>query len=222
MNIDLRLALMAGLDIPVPECQLFLHQPRIKEIALMGETDFNIGMQLLCIDKEHLNLPLDTELNNFELLMKVFTEPEAADKKETVKDLLSLVLPEYKIILTPRSILCNKNGENLIIDEGNFSFFQEGLKRIFCLNQKKSDDDNEGIPETYNPANDKAKQIAEKLYKGRKKLADIKSNKYPNDSALSRYYSILAIGVGYSTEELNNMTLYQITNLSSRFSMKVK
>ena len=38
--MDIRLSLMCGTDIPVPECQLSIHQPKIKEIALIGETDF--------------------------------------------------------------------------------------------------------------------------------------------------------------------------------------
>ena len=42
--MDKRLALMCGTDIPVPECQLFIHQPRIKEIALIGEADFFSGI----------------------------------------------------------------------------------------------------------------------------------------------------------------------------------
>ena len=34
---DLRAALMTGIDIPIPECQLIIHQPTLKEIALIGE-----------------------------------------------------------------------------------------------------------------------------------------------------------------------------------------
>lgn len=49
--MDIRLALMCGTDIPVPECQLFIHQPKIKEIALIGETDFFSGIQCLCLNK---------------------------------------------------------------------------------------------------------------------------------------------------------------------------
>ena len=33
--MDMRLALMAGSDIPIPECQLTLHQPTIKEISFI-------------------------------------------------------------------------------------------------------------------------------------------------------------------------------------------
>jgi len=48
---DIRLALMTGVDIPVPECQLIVHQPNLTDIAFIGETDFFIGMQCLCISK---------------------------------------------------------------------------------------------------------------------------------------------------------------------------
>ena len=33
--MDIRLALMTGVDIPIQELQLILHQPTIKEISLM-------------------------------------------------------------------------------------------------------------------------------------------------------------------------------------------
>ena len=50
--MDYRLAMMCGTDIPVPECQIVVHQPRIKEIALIGEQDFFIGAQTLTLNKE--------------------------------------------------------------------------------------------------------------------------------------------------------------------------
>jgi hypothetical protein len=49
--MDYRLSLIAGTDIPIPECQLVIHQPSIKEIAFLGEEDFFIGIQCLCIHK---------------------------------------------------------------------------------------------------------------------------------------------------------------------------
>ena len=49
--MDISLALMTGVDIPIPECQLILHQPTLKEISMMGEKDFFIGAHTLCINK---------------------------------------------------------------------------------------------------------------------------------------------------------------------------
>jgi hypothetical protein len=52
--MDIRLALMCGTDIPIPECQLIIHQPTIKEIALIGEEDFFMGGQCFNINKNLL------------------------------------------------------------------------------------------------------------------------------------------------------------------------
>jgi hypothetical protein len=49
--MDTRLALMCGIDIPIPECGLIIHQPRIREIAFLGERDFFTGVQSFCINK---------------------------------------------------------------------------------------------------------------------------------------------------------------------------
>jgi len=42
--MDTRLALMTGVPIPIPECQITIHQPSIEEISLLGEEDFFIGV----------------------------------------------------------------------------------------------------------------------------------------------------------------------------------
>ena len=49
--MDIRLALMTGIDIPVPELQTAVHQPTIKEISYIGEQEFFIGLQTLSINK---------------------------------------------------------------------------------------------------------------------------------------------------------------------------
>ena len=84
-----------------------------------------------------------------------------------------------------------------------------------------SSDKEDELPEKYNPANAKAEAIAQKIYKGRKQVAEIKANKNPNDSMLARKVSILAVGVGYTPEELNNFTIFQVNNLSTRMAMKI-
>jgi hypothetical protein len=52
--MDIRLALMCGSDIPVPEIQMAVHQPKIKEIALIGEADFFVAIQCLNVNKDLL------------------------------------------------------------------------------------------------------------------------------------------------------------------------
>ena len=135
---DLRLALMTGTDIPIPECKLIAHQPKIKEIAFLGDANFFIGTQTLCLYKSMFvqgNVDLD-DIKNFQIFMMVMTEKETVDKKRCVLDVLNLLFPNYKVILTPRSLLFqNKDNESLMIDENNFEDLQEALRLIFCANQ---------------------------------------------------------------------------------------
>jgi len=50
--MDISLALFAGSPIPVPGLPLVMHQPQIKEIALIGDIDFFTGIQCLTINKQ--------------------------------------------------------------------------------------------------------------------------------------------------------------------------
>ena len=45
-------ALIAGIDIPIPDLQTTIHQPKIKEIALIGEEEYFFGVQMFCFNKD--------------------------------------------------------------------------------------------------------------------------------------------------------------------------
>ena len=67
---------------------------------MIGEKDFFIGAQCLCLNKsmyvEDESLLKDT--SNFQILMTVLSEKEEADKKENVSKLLNIIFPNYKIM----------------------------------------------------------------------------------------------------------------------------
>lgn len=208
---------MAGIDIPIPELQLTIHVPVIKEIALMGETKFFMAVQYLCLDKESLiqDETLLSSLTNFQVLMKVLEQSQDKDKKNAVIMLLTLLFPDYIPVITRNSIILTKQGENqpLLIDDDNFDIFQSVLKEILCVNSLF-----QGNNVIYNPANDRAKEIAEKLMRGRRKVAEIKS-KGNNESVLTRYISILTIGSNtMSLEDCLNLNMFQIFDLMERYN----
>lgn len=208
---------MAGIDIPIPELQLTIHVPVIKEIALMGETKFFMAVQYLCLDKESLiqDKTLLSSLTNFQVLMKVLEQSQDKDKKNAVIMLLTLLFPDYIPVITRNSIILTKQGENqpLLIDDNNFDIFQSVLKEILCVNSLF-----QGNNVIYNPANDRAKEIAEKLMRGRRKVAEIKS-KGNNESVLTRYISILTIGSNtMSLEDCLNLNMFQIFDLMERYN----
>lgn len=206
---DIDLALFTGVDIPIPECEIILHQPTITEISMIGEKAFLSGIQILTVDKEVFKGEKDlSNTTNFQIFMTIMLEKEAKEAKKQVIDALSLIIPNTKVNMTPRALLLNYNDTNIIIDEGNFEEFQNILRQVFCL--KKREDD-------FNPANAEAAKIAEKIRKGKAKVAHLKGDDV--GSIYARYISTLAIGLKISINELKNHTIYQINDMLERFSL---
>ena len=98
--------------------------------------------------------------------MTVMNEKEAQDKKNAVIQFLSLLFPSYKISFTPRSILFMNQSSSGAIDENTFDSFQELVKEICCLKSDVADQ------KVLNPADARAKEIADKIMKGRQRLAE--------------------------------------------------
>ena len=66
--MDLSLALATGIDIPIPECQLVVHQPTIKEIGAVGEKEFFTAIQCLCISNQMDRTDLEG-VSNFQIFI---------------------------------------------------------------------------------------------------------------------------------------------------------
>lgn len=213
---DYSLALMTGVDIPVPEIQAAVHQPTIKEISYMGEKDFFIGAQCLCIQKSMFvqDKNLLSNVSNFQIFMTVMNEKETADKKVNVSQLLSVLFPKHKVLMSPRAIVLNSEQGNTMIDENNFEALQQVLSKIFCLQNSGQD--------VYNPGDDRAREIAEKLMRGRQKVAQQKAAENGGGSALVQYISTLTVGLGsMSLDECLNLTMYQLYDLMERYSLYI-
>ena len=214
--MDTRLALMCGTDYPVPECQIILHQPRIKEIALIGESDFFSGIQCLCLNKS-MFVKDETDLsnvNNFQIFMTIMSEKQTADKKAAVQQVCALMFPKNKVLFTPRSMLITGEGQNVQIDETNFEFLQTAISNICCMKTGPMDQ------QSFNPANSKAREIAEKLMRGRQRVAAQKGSS--NTSIFSQYLSILTVGLGsMSFQNCMDLTMYQLYDLVERYTLYV-
>ena len=212
--MDIRLALMCGIDIPILELQTTIHQPTIKEISYIGEQEFFIGLQTLSINKNMLaqgNSVLEST-TNFQIFMTIMKEQDTEDKKDAVINLFQLIFPGSQVIFTPMSIILNKEGQQTLIDENNFELLQEIIKQIFCVNSGPMDQ------ATFNPADEKAREIAEKLMRGRQRVAEQKGE--TNSSAFGRYLSVLTIGLNsMSLSEVMNLTMYQLYDLVERYTL---
>ena len=211
--LDTRLAMICGTEIPVPSCQLVLHQPSLEEIALIGEKDFFAGVQTLCLHKSMFieDKILLATTTNFQIFMMIMSEKEAKDKKEAVKQVLTLVLPQYQFLFTPNSLVLKLEDNTITIDETNFDDLQEALRNIFCMNDGPMDQ------QSFNPINDKAKEIADKIMKGRQRVAELKGA--TNVSIFTQYISMLTVGLHISMLEIKKLTMFQLYDLVERFTL---
>ena len=208
---------MTGIDIPIPELQLTIHVPTIRDIAYMGEKKFFTAVQYLCLNKEQLiqDETLLSSLSNFQVLMKVLEQSTDKDKKNSIIMLLKLLFPDYIAMITKNSIILTIVGgkEPVLIDNNNFDLFQSVIKEILCVNSLFQGDN-----VVYNPVNDAAKKIADKIMRGRQKVAKIKGED-SSDSVLTRYISILTIGTNTLTiNDCLNLNLFQLFDLMERYN----
>lgn len=215
--IDYRLALMNGIDIPIPELQVTIHPPTVNDIAHMGEQDYFTAVQYLCLEKEMLiqDEVILSSLTNFQVLMKILDQSEDKNKKAMIVTLLKLLFPDYNAtIIKDRSIILTTEGKDpILIDDSNFDFFQSVVKQVLCVTNLFQKDNI-----VYNPANDRAKEIAKKIMAGRRKVAEIKSNETSNESVLTRYQSILSVAKIASLQESSQYNLFQLFDLMERYT----
>lgn len=210
---DNRLALMTGIEIPIPECRLIAHQPTLTDIAFIGETDFFVGMQCLCISKNMVvqDESLLESTNNFQIFMTVMSEQETKDKKGATLSVLALLFPDYKIMVAPRSLIFSSNGETITVDENNFDALQEIIKEIFCFNTGPMDQ------QAFNPGDAKSREIAQKLMRGRQRVAAQHAQQGDGGSAFGKYISILTIGAHVDFVSAMKLTMFQLYDLIERY-----
>ena len=212
--MDIRLALMSGIDIPIPECTLVIHQPTIKEISYLGEEEYFSGLQLLCIDKKTIALKdknIIENYNNFQIFMTIISSKEALDKKKSVISTLNLLFPNNKVIFTPNGLTFLSGNEVAgTVDKNNFSAFQNVIKKISCFTSSG---------ENFDPVDQNAQEIDRKIMRGRQRVSEL--NGTEKVSILSHYTSSLAVGLGYSLSECFSLTIYQLYDLIERFGLYI-
>lgn len=222
-NID-SLTLIAGIDIPIPSIGISVHQPTLKEIAFLGEKDFYEAAQHIVINAQEMARRMEnlteedkiaiSELSNFEVFLKLLEANNLTKIK--VQMLFALLLPNYSVEIEERFIMLLNpaQGTTVFLNEENFQEFQDVISTILCLNSGNNKDD-------FNPVGDRAREIAEKLRKGRERVAKLKGESGGVESDfLSRYISGLGIGTNsLNIKDVLELTLYQLFDQLERFSL---
>lgn len=215
------LLLLSGNDIPFVKANLTIHNPTLKEIGYVGEENFLNGYQMLNVsknflpEKDKVNLG---DISNFDILIAILRERNAVMQKNKacVFMVLSLLFPEYSIKVLNDGIALTKEDneeETRHISKENFEVFQSILKHMFEFDKDSDTDD-------FNPDGQMAARIAAKLRKRHQKLAEAKGGDAKKIDIISRYASILSIGLKIDLKEILNYTVYQLFDQVRRYELK--
>ena len=212
------LLLISGSDVPFPEARLTIHQPRIKELSMIGEENFLIGSHFLCFDKNKLSEQdrvNSGNQSNFDIFMSVINSKEKARHKICALMILAMLFPKAKILLQKDRILFQEENQVNEINRMNFDKFQNLIAQIFCLYESLSDN-----KEQYNPEDALAAKIAEKIARGKAKKQALAGSNNEKVSIYSRFISILSVGLQKDMNCYMNYTIYQLRDEYKRFTLK--
>lgn len=215
----LKLSHFTGIDIPIKELGLVLHQPSIAEISYLG-ADENIfsTIKFITLKKENYfqNSQMLSQITNFQIFSTILQEKESKELKDNTFSLLFILFPNHKFMFSPSGGLIANNVEtnqSVIIDDTNFEAFQEIIREIFQT-QKVF-----GAEKIFNPSNKRAAEIAKKIKRGKQRVAAQKGS--VQESVLARYISILAVGLHINPQEICKWTLPTLYEIFERFNLNM-
>lgn len=211
-----KLALQTGIDIPFPRLETIIHQPKIREIAYLGEKDFFSAIGLICIDKDSISeLKDNKEADNFTVFLSMLDL--VPENKLNIENVFRILFTEFNDFeFTKESIIFkSENREKIITTNEIFLELQQYCGEIFCIKS------NLNAEQSYNPQNDKAKEIRDKIMASRQKVHKQKANKEKNSGLiLDSYVSSISVGMGIDLEKVCEYTVYQVYDLVERMVLK--
>lgn len=213
---------LSGAEIPFPQASIIIHQPTIKEISMIGEDRFFMGLEILNLSKdifEDKDKALIEDQSNFKILMAIITDDSRKELQDAIINfftMLFLILPQYTISIDNQGLVLTHNESNEIskITEKNFEAFKRIVSEMSCWGALQGNGET-----SYDPQDALAERIAKKLKKRHQKIAQL--NNASKVAVLSRYVSILAVGLQKDINALMSYTMYQLFDEFKRFSLKM-
>lgn len=206
--------LMTGVDIPIEGLGITIRQPTIKEISMLGETNYFIALQIFLMDKQSLKIQSE-EVNNWTIFQKALTQKieGISSTKDLVMNFLQLFFKD-PINLGPRSLILMMPQEVKSIEPEEFNVLQFVIGEIGgrSLISTKG--------EEYNVKSARAKEIAEKMKRAHEKLAKVKAaqgGKKKPKGFIAKYIKTVAIGTSNSLSDVLGMTLLQLNSIMKMY-----
>ena len=219
---DLELLLLSGLPIELNIGNIY--PLKLKDIVKLRYSKYNSYISLLLIDKSQLNNNNDNkdidlnQITNFDIVFSSCLMDEQF--RISYFNMLEVFFKEtiqlgngffYFGNLIKNELDGIGLESNRIIYKNNFNEIVNLLKQI---NSMKNKEENE-----FNPANDKAKEIADRMKKAREKINKVKA-KSGEDLSLSDLISAFAFyNKNTDLNSIFEMTIYQFNNQFQRMQL---
>lgn len=203
---------LSGQPVMIKSCNVMITQPSLRQIVVFGENAFLTAANFLGEPNRYIekireaNQDLDN-YNDFQIFMAFLKQDESLRK--SIQKFFKLTFPEYNIDISEEINFFHEDKKVGMVNPFNMEDFCGTIKNLFLLSQD--------MKKAYNPANKKAKEIAEKLNKGKAKVQSKKGIDIEKMTIIGNYTSILSIGQGYDLNTLYTYTLFQIHNLFIRY-----
>lgn len=212
---------LCGLPITVPMANVAVSQPRVRDICAYGEDKFLSDVTLLVhlerfVSEVKEGNDLLGALSDFHVLMVILEEDNTV--KSSLEGLFGLIFPDYhwKIETGCIQFKVDEHGPNVgQVNPMNFENLQGVLKLLFLPSVKGAEE-----PE-YNPVNDRANEIAEKLRRGREIRQNLnKKDGSGSGSLYATYVSCLSVGLPMDMNVLLDCTPFQLNDMFVRYTRK--
>lgn len=212
---------LSGKPVLIKELNIAITPPTIGEIVMFGEDDFLFATQLIVHTNEFVeeikrgNSELEI-FSNFQLLMTMVREDNTIRK--TINNYFEFIFPDYQINFMDNEIIFQIEQEDKKIpisriNPFTFDILKDMIGNLFIAQSLEEEVE-------YNPANDLAKQIADKIKAGRKKTAQMKSEQSKDQSMFAQIVSSLSIGLEMDINIFFNYTPFQLYDVYRRFFLK--
>jgi hypothetical protein len=185
---------------------IYVYPTTLSEIEQIGFESYNSFINILCVNKEtllksyqltHQEMSEYLKADYFELLMS-FIE-HMVDLKSIIINSLSLFLREEIYFDSEEKLLfINRNDEKLYIVEELLNKIKSVILKQNYMENTKDD------PQKFNPENDKARELIEKMKQVKNKL-----KKQNNEEGLN-LSDIISIVATYSND-INILTVWNLT-----------
>lgn len=200
MNNDIELFLLSGSPIEIPDlCKVY--PLTINEIKNITTIKYNQYLSCLCIEKNEIQKIINNneDINVFEFIIVNCIYHE--DYKNLFLDALKCFIRE-NVGLSDIGLYIDRKEEKKFINENNFNDIKKIIKLQNCLVDTTEDN--------YNPVDERARKIVEKLKKDKEKRKQIKQSESQNDDNSLTLFDLVSILAAYG----NNINIFNIWDLT--------